>query len=70
MAQQQKLTRVSAPTRGLGNGGAYWDRGEQTSHESPVEVGADLNDFVSAEPADPTIPVIKPETILSAGEGA
>jgi hypothetical protein len=35
-----------------------------------VEVRADLDDFVSAEPADPTVPVIKPETVLSAGEGA
>jgi hypothetical protein len=47
-----------------------WVLFEQTSHESRVEIGADLNDFVSAEPGDPTVPVIKPETVLSAGEGA
>ena len=47
-----------------------WVLFEQTSHEGRVEVCADLNDFVSAEPANPTVPVAKPETVLSAGEGA
>jgi hypothetical protein len=47
-----------------------WVLFEQTSHEGRVEVRADLNDFVSAEPTHPTVPVVKPETVLSACEGA
>jgi hypothetical protein len=42
---------------------------EESSHQSGIEIGTDLNDLVALESANPTVPVVKPQTVFGGSQG-